>query len=60
MRTAYADRLGRSSREERYGTHEGYVATVAAAAAALVARGHLLPDDAQLLVDQAEASGVLR
>ncbi len=50
----------RLSLEERYGTHEGYVAAVRAAAQRLVAQGFLLPEDAARLVAEAEASGVLR
>jgi hypothetical protein len=49
----------RLSLEERYGTHEGYVAAVEAAAANAVAQGFLLPDDAQSLIERAQASNVL-
>jgi hypothetical protein len=49
----------RLSLEERYGTHEGYVAAVEAAAANAVAQGFLLPDDAQSLIARAQASNVL-
>jgi hypothetical protein len=50
----------RRSLEERYGTHEGYVAAVRAAAAHAVARGFLLQADADALIAQAEASAVLK
>ncbi len=50
----------RLSLEERYGTHEGYVARVRAAAARLVTDRLLLQDDADRLVAQAEQSRVLR
>ncbi len=50
----------RPSLEERYGTHEGYVAAVQAAATRLNAEGFLLPEDAARLRAEAEASGVLR
>jgi hypothetical protein len=58
-----ADRLAigdtRLSLEERYGTHDGYVAAVTAAANSAVAQGFLLPADAQTLINQAAASNVL-
>jgi hypothetical protein len=50
----------RLSLEERYGTHDGYVARVKEAAARLVEERFLLKDDAARLVAQAEASSVLR
>lgn len=50
----------RLSLEERYGTHEEYVARVKAAAARLVRERFLLQDDADRLVAQAEQSEVLR
>ncbi len=50
----------RPSLEERYGTHENYVAGVRAAAARLVRGRYLLPDDADRLVAEAEASTVLK
>jgi hypothetical protein len=50
----------RLSLEERYGTHEGYVRAVEAAAAKAVAQGFLLQADADALVAQAAASDVLR
>lgn len=50
----------RPSLEERYGTHEGYVAAVRAAANRLVADRLLLPADADQLVTQAAASNVLQ
>lgn len=46
--------------QERYGTHDGYVAAVRAAAERLVVQGFLLSEDAQRLIQQAEASDVLR
>jgi len=49
----------RLSLEERYGTHEGYVAAVRAAAANALAQGFLLQADADALVAQAEAGNVL-
>ena len=59
-----AERLGsgdpRLSLEERYGTHDAYVAKVKAAATRQVAEGFLLQDDADRIVAQAEKSGVLR
>ncbi len=50
----------RLSLEERYGSHEGYVAAVRAAAARLVQQRLLLPADAERLNSEAEASDVLR
>ena len=50
----------RPSLEERYGTHENYVAKVRVAAERLVRGRYLLQDDADRLVAQAEASKVLR
>jgi hypothetical protein len=59
-----ADRLAsgdpRLSLDERYGTHEKYVAQVRAAAERLVRARYLLQDDADRLIAQAEASKVLR
>jgi hypothetical protein len=59
-----AERLGigdpRLSLEERYGTHEGYVAAVRAAAQRRVAERFLLSEDAARLIRQAEASVVLK
>jgi hypothetical protein len=49
-----------TSLEERYGTHEQYVAKVRAAAERLVRGRYLLEDDAARLVAQAEASKVLK
>jgi len=49
----------RLSLEERYGTHEKYVAQVRAAAERLVRGRYLLQDDADRLIKQAEASKVL-
>jgi hypothetical protein len=50
----------RLSIEERYGTHDGYVARVKAAATHLVNERFLLQDDADRLVEEAEKSAVLR
>jgi hypothetical protein len=50
----------RPSLQERYGSHAGYVAAVAAAAANLVKRGFLLPEDARRFVLEAERSDVLK
>jgi hypothetical protein len=50
----------RPSLEERYGTHEAYVSKVKAAADRLVQERFLLRDDAERMVREAEASGVLR
>ena len=50
----------RPSLEERYGTHEKFVAQVRAAAERLVRGRYLLPDDAERLVGQAAASKVLK
>jgi hypothetical protein len=50
----------RLSLEERYGTHDGYLARVRAAAKRLAEQGFLLPDDADRLIGQAEKSHVLR
>lgn len=50
----------RLSLEERYGTHEKYVAQVRAAAERLVRERYLLQDDSERLIAQAEASTVLK
>jgi hypothetical protein len=50
----------RLSLEERYATHDGYVAKVKAAAARAVIERFLLQDDADRIVAQAEKSSVLR
>lgn len=57
-RTASGD--PRLSLEERYGTHDNYVARVKAAAERLVQERFLLPDDAARLIAQAQQSSVLR
>lgn len=49
----------RLSLEERYGSHEGYVAAVKKAAARALRMGFLLAEDAEALVQQAAASHVL-
>jgi len=48
----------RPSLQERYPTHADYVAKVTAAAASLVGRHLLLPEDAAFLIDQANAAAV--
>ena len=50
----------RLSLEERYGSHDGYVERVRAAAARAVEQKFLLPNDAQALIEAAKASAVLR
>ncbi len=50
----------RLSLEERYGTHETYVAAVRAAARKLAGERLLLPDDAERIVRQAADSSVLK
>jgi hypothetical protein len=50
----------RLSLEERYGSHEGYVAVVRAAAARQVRDRFLLQEDADRLIAEAEASDVLK
>jgi hypothetical protein len=48
----------RPSLEERYPTHEAYVQKVRAAAKKLVADRFLLPQDADLIISQAEAAAI--
>jgi hypothetical protein len=55
-----ADKDPRLSLEERYGTHEGYVNAVRAAAQLALNEGFLLPADADLIIKQAMASNVLK
>jgi len=50
----------RLSLEERYGSHDGYVAAVTKAAARAVSEGFLLQEDATALIASARASAVLR
>lgn len=50
----------RLSLEERYGTHDGYVAAVTKAAWNAYSKGFLLAADRDALIAQAEASDVLR
>lgn len=50
----------RPSLQERYGSHEGYVAAVKKAGDRAVAEGFLLPEDAAALVTAADKSAVLR
>ena len=62
-RTAEARRANqdpRPSLEERYGSHEGYVAAVKKAAARAMAERFLLEEDAAALIAAAEKSAVLR
>jgi hypothetical protein len=58
-----AERLAASdprlSLEERYGSQQGYVDAVTAAAQSLVAAGLLLPDDAQSAINAAIANPIL-
>ncbi len=49
----------RPSLEERYGSQQGYIDAVTAAAQSLVAAGLLLPDDAQSAIDAAIANPIL-
>jgi Alpha/beta hydrolase domain len=55
-----ANKDPRPSLQERYGSHEGYVAAVGKAAAHAIAQGFLLPEDAAALIAAAQASAVLR
>jgi hypothetical protein len=59
----YAERRAtgdpRLSLQERYGSHDGYVAAVRVAAANAVKQGFLLQEDADALIAQAAASSVL-
>ncbi|MEP6658224.1 MAG: alpha/beta hydrolase domain-containing protein, partial [Betaproteobacteria bacterium] len=50
----------RLSLVERYRNHDGYVAAVTAAAANAVKQGFLLPEDADALIAQSQASNVLK
>ena len=50
----------RPSLQERYGSHDGYVAAVKKAAERGVAEGFLLLEDAAALVSAADKSAVLR
>ncbi len=50
----------RPSLQERYGTHEGYVAALGKATRRAMRAGFLLPEDAAALLQAAEASAVLR
>lgn len=50
----------RPSLEERYGSHDGYVAAVSKAAARAVTEGFLLEADANTLIAAARASAVLK
>jgi hypothetical protein len=64
FRVTKAERLAahdpRPSLEERYATHDDYVAKVRAAAAKLVAERFLLPADADRMAHEAEGSSVLQ
>ncbi len=55
-----AARDPRTSLEERYGNHQGFVERVRAVTSDQVAAGWLLPEDAETLFAQAEASSVLK
>ena len=50
----------RLSLEERYKTHDGYVSAVASAAESLVKQAFLLRADADAMIAQAKASGILK
>jgi hypothetical protein len=50
----------RPSLQERYGSHEGYVAAVKQATEKALVQGFLLPEDASALVNAAQSSAVLR
>ncbi len=50
----------RPSLEERYGHHDGYVAAIQKATKRALAAGFLLPEDATLLIQAADASKVLK
>ncbi len=50
----------RPSLQERYGSHDGYVQAVRKATERAVKEGFLLPEDAQALIQAADASAVLR
>ena len=50
----------RPSLQERYGSHDGYVAAVSKAASCATAEGFLLQEDAAALIDVAKTSAVLR
>ena len=50
----------RPSLEERYSTHDGYVAAVKTAAAKTVKEGFLLQSDADRLIAEATKSNVLK
>jgi hypothetical protein len=50
----------RPSLEQLYGSHDGYVAKVAAAAKQLEAERLMLPEDVEMTIREAEASSVLR
>jgi hypothetical protein len=50
----------RPSLEELYGSHDGYVRAIAIAARTLRSERLLLPEDADRIIAEAEASGVLR
>jgi len=64
LRTTKAERLAagdpRPSLEELYGTHQGYVDAVTAAAHMLKAQGLMLQEDVDWYVAQAQASTVLQ
>jgi hypothetical protein len=55
-----ASRDTRRSLEERYGSHDGYVAAVVRAAERARKEGFLMEEDAKALITDAKASAVLR
>ena len=55
-----ANKDPRLSLEERYGSHEGYMQAVRAAAANAIKSGFLLQPDAERMIKQAQASNVLK
>ena len=64
LATTAADRIAngdpRPSLQERYGSHDGYVAAVRRATERAMAEGFLLPLDAQALLSAADKSAVLK
>ena len=60
LQEPFANQDSRPSLQERYGSHEGYVAAVSKAAARAVAEKFLLLADATELIQPAQASAVLR
>ena len=64
LKKTLADRLAagdpRPSLQELYGTHQGYVDSIARAARRLAEQGLMLPEDVSRTIAEAEASDVLR